>query len=490
MPDHLPRTRVRARRLAPVLAAALGALAVAAPAQAALTAVGPTDADGFPAWYQDSTGLQLERCTDAANCAIAVGDPAAAGESFYWSASATLPQAELVLALEATDAAAPDPALTFGRIQVRSLAALSPNTTYRLVHPYGTEIVTTDGAGDFARFREEIGCAPEPGADCAFGDALGTGIGPFLRWDPSVAAGAPAGFLGMAGTAGVDHKVVGSPIGENEFRIELLDGTVVSRTDDFQLDGQIVGGGAQTPLASVQDKAEGFRATQVGQSDVQTVTIRNDSTVASPLNIAGSAFTGANAGEFRIASTTCGASLAPSAPGAPSECTVSIAMAPGSAGAKNATLDLGLPAGSFNRVTLAGSATPAPAAALAPAANGGAGAAGGPGVVAGTRRLTIGASMARTISRRVLARRGLLVNLRIARGTKVVQLRLVKVLSGGRTRVVYRSLRTVRRTGRVQIRLSSRTIKRLSSGRYRLEVRPGANRSSLQAAKVLQFRVR
>src|SRR5205823_3849942 len=78
-----------------VLAATVAAIGVvSAPAQAALTAVGPLDpTNGFPAWYQDANGLQVALCVADPGCPIspAVADfVAPAGEAFYQLASAKL----------------------------------------------------------------------------------------------------------------------------------------------------------------------------------------------------------------------------------------------------------------------------------------------------------------------------------------------------------------------------------------------------------------
>ena len=56
------------------LAAASVALALAQPAFAVLQRVGPVDpANGYPAWYQDASGLALELCTPTTQADLVAG---------------------------------------------------------------------------------------------------------------------------------------------------------------------------------------------------------------------------------------------------------------------------------------------------------------------------------------------------------------------------------------------------------------------------------
>src|SRR5947208_12712165 len=73
-PRRLETSRPRAwRRVATAATTVVALLAVAAPANAALSAVGPIDpATKFPTFYQDASGLQLTVCpAGTANCIVA-----------------------------------------------------------------------------------------------------------------------------------------------------------------------------------------------------------------------------------------------------------------------------------------------------------------------------------------------------------------------------------------------------------------------------------
>ena len=212
-------TRRRIARMLGALASGLlAALALGAPAHAALTAAGPVvPRHGFPEYYQDASGLRLALCVEnddpfCTNVAPNPGpatvssDPAQTNlpdETFYWSADALIDKrsvgvrARLVMAQEAgffngTPAAGDQ--MTFGRIRVR-IDGAKPNAKYTVVHPYGNEHLTADKRGRVS-FTDDVGCAAAP---CDFNDALATRIGPFLRWDPKTPPAAPAGAVPAAG---------------------------------------------------------------------------------------------------------------------------------------------------------------------------------------------------------------------------------------------------------------------------------------------------
>jgi hypothetical protein len=225
------------RTLGATAVSLLAALAVGAPAHAALTAVGPVvPRHGFPDYYQDATGLRLTLCVENEDpfCSNVAPDPGPAtvstdpaqsnfpDETFYWSAQALIDKrsvgvrARLVLAQEAAfanDAVAAGDQITFGRIRVR-IDGAQPGATYTVTHPYGTEHITADGRGR-VRMTDDVGCGATP---CDFTDALATRIGPFLRWDPKSPPAAPAGYVGNPLR---EHTVVGSPRGAafNVFRV-------------------------------------------------------------------------------------------------------------------------------------------------------------------------------------------------------------------------------------------------------------------------------
>ena len=213
-----PWARARmARATLIAMLAAVAAAVSAAPAGASLSAAGPVNpATGFPDWYQDATGLQLQLCLDGLPACSAVASDLVApdGEAFWWRGQADLSsgslKAKLALAQEA--AFLDGGRITFARARV-TMTGGRPNTTYTIRHPYGTLTVTTDAGGTGRSLDGDVGCAAVP---CDFAAALGGSLGPFLHWDPTVAPAPPAGYVGDAATP---HRVVGSPTGFNAFAL-------------------------------------------------------------------------------------------------------------------------------------------------------------------------------------------------------------------------------------------------------------------------------
>jgi hypothetical protein len=191
---------------------ACAALLAGAPAvaRAALERVGPTNpANGFPAWYQDRSGLILDFCSpvDAAEyeggwCLLLATPPPGnipggppevfptnfSDEHFYFAADAVLPgptdpptapKAKLVIGVEAafaTGPVIPGNQVTFGRIRV-DMPAAPYCGTYYVYHPYGVMVVPDQVAGTRVFFTQDVGLACPAGVfDCA----LATGIGPFV----------------------------------------------------------------------------------------------------------------------------------------------------------------------------------------------------------------------------------------------------------------------------------------------------------------------
>jgi len=230
---------------------------------AELTAAGPMDAtNGFPSWYMDEDGLSLQLCLNSTFC---VFDSPIAGnafsqligfgeKAFYWSADATLsaPNATggLHLALVAsfsgsTTVATPADGeqITFFQIVVGPLTGLKPGGVYTVTHPYGVLAnLVADSSGTIPVQRQDIGCAA---ATCDFTAVLGTSIGPFLQWEQN----APAGFVGNPATP---HTVVGSPFGNNVFRIDGPNaggsGVDTKQTNLFNVQGKSLTGTLPTPL--------------------------------------------------------------------------------------------------------------------------------------------------------------------------------------------------------------------------------------------------
>jgi hypothetical protein len=245
----------RSKRRAKVMAGIAGALLVGTPAvlvgaaatplpahtnnTVGLKSVGPIDeTNGFPMWYKDTTGQRLELCLDqSANCVMGdlpnPGAPMVFPDNFpdeaFWSmadaalaTNATGGKALLVTALEAAFAStvADGQQSSFGRIRIRA-AGVIDGATYRVTHPFGVDtIVAEPGNGNLAGAARGINVTEDIGdlvGGSDFQGALASRPAPFLKWDPTVAPAAPAGYLGDP-TA--DHTVVGSPYNTNVFRIE------------------------------------------------------------------------------------------------------------------------------------------------------------------------------------------------------------------------------------------------------------------------------
>ncbi|MEV6493130.1 hypothetical protein AB0M20_31590, partial [Actinoplanes sp. NPDC051633] len=220
--------------IAPVAGTASAvAITPSTPRLGRLVQVGPTAEHGFPAWYRDSNNVRLEACvTDDPLCPVLVDEvpnpdvPISypdnfPGEFFYQLAGSTVTltngvQATIGMDLEgawASEQVIDGDQMVFGRVRIRFDAP--EGQRFRITHPYGIDdIVATDRG---VNMTEDIGTAAG-----AFGQALNSRIGPFLKWDPAVLPSAPTGYTG---DPGVDHKVVGSPYNTNFVRIEQLDPT-------------------------------------------------------------------------------------------------------------------------------------------------------------------------------------------------------------------------------------------------------------------------
>lgn len=195
--------------------------------------------NGFPTWYADNLGNKVVPCLDGAdpNCVL----PAAGeepnfnpgqltvfpsnfpSEFFYWIAesdSLTTPGGGKTFIRVAVEGAFANGGplagdqMVFGRIRATG-TGLTPNSTYTVTHPYGTTFYRTDDTGKLRRntSTEDLGCTPAPGFPCNFSIALISRVfNGFLKWN----TGAPAGYLGDGVTP---HTVVGSPTGNNFFKI-------------------------------------------------------------------------------------------------------------------------------------------------------------------------------------------------------------------------------------------------------------------------------
>jgi hypothetical protein len=262
---HRSRSRRGHRALfaAMLTVGVLTPLVTPTPAQAALADVGPVDpAHGYPLWFEDSAGLRLELCLDGPpmcleglpnpNLPPSVGN--LPDESFWWAAEATMDlpgggTALLVLAQEAAwlnEVPEAGQNMAFSRVRIR-VTGLTPGASYTVTHPYGEQTFTAQDAVRNINATEDIGCAAAP---CDFGQALTGSVGPFLTWPAG--SNPPAGFVG---DPGVEHTVVGSPTGNNFFRITgpgLGAGGV--QTNLFAVQGKLATGAQPTPdLLGVAD---------------------------------------------------------------------------------------------------------------------------------------------------------------------------------------------------------------------------------------------
>lgn len=241
-----------------VSATALAVAQVDAGPPQGLVAVGPTSSEhGFPVWYEDGNGVRLEQCLDIEDLYC---DPVfLAGEmpdgtvpmsfpdnfpmeSFYFAAGSTMDtdvgKASFVGALEATWAngdVRDGDQVVFGR--VRFDLDLPHAGTYTVTHPFGkdTFTVTDDEATGF-RYVEDI--TPSPGN---FTLAMRSRVSPFLTWDTGPIV-TPDGNT-YVGDPALEHKVTGSALGTNVFRLEGPDvggpGIDVVETDLFNIMGKV-----------------------------------------------------------------------------------------------------------------------------------------------------------------------------------------------------------------------------------------------------------
>ncbi|HZW24324.1 MAG TPA: Ig-like domain-containing protein [Gallionella sp.] len=205
-----------------VIMAAVMLTTTALPAHAVLERVGPTSTapsiGGFPTWYQDTSGLTLEFCDPKNPLEVAGGwclllpanvptvpevfPTSFFNEHFYHAANALMTAANggkavLVLALEgafATGPAIPGDQITFARIRAR-LTNVPVSGTYRVIHPYGEELITAVAGGRIF-YTQDVGI----GAPGDFSGALTSRLGPFL-----LPAATPGGveLPAVAGPAGL-----------------------------------------------------------------------------------------------------------------------------------------------------------------------------------------------------------------------------------------------------------------------------------------------
>ncbi len=278
-------------------------------AEAVLKAVSPdnfitaTAQDtGYPVWYQDFNDLKLELCT-LENGLCLVEPPFDPGlgvgpETFWWTSEAAMAFAGgdglLVLAMEgafANEVPVPGEQTGFGRIRVR--VNVSTPGTYTITHPFG-QLVQVVGAADIGPAFEINETDDIPVATPGdFTSALGSSIGPFLFWDselPVVDATGNVGDNFYIGDPAIEHRVLGSPLGTNFFRIER-DGVLVAETALFAVTGKVFTGDGNTPPVAQPDSA----AVPAGSPAMIDV-LANDTFTDIPINPGSIAISSAPAG--------------------------------------------------------------------------------------------------------------------------------------------------------------------------------------------------
>jgi len=264
-----------------------------------LAAVGPTSPDhGFPEWYADNNGLQLDLClTDPVLClldgAVSLTNPAAAfpdnyggtfpDEAFWNVCEALIPtnnggNALLVIALEAAfgnEVPEAGQQVAFARVRIRA-DNLIPGATYNVTTPVGNFTFVAANAGPRGiNFTDDVGLVPG-----IFTGALGGAIGPFLQWDSDLPILDAAGRE-YIGNPSIDHTITGSPFGTNFFRLDgpSIGGPGVDRieTDLFAVLGlksEVVEPPPPAPVASFTSAPNsGTAPLNVAFSDTSSGTI-------------------------------------------------------------------------------------------------------------------------------------------------------------------------------------------------------------------------
>jgi hypothetical protein len=253
--------------------------------------VGPTSGqNGFPVWYKDSNDVSLQLCLDGNEplCGFAAGDfpkpdqPTSfpdnfPGEAFYELAGSTinLPTGKAVLtsgleAAFATEVPRDGDQITFGRVRIRIDTPGAGH--YKVTHPYGTdEFDVAEGGNRTIDFVEDVGI----GSPGDFTGAMRSRIDPFLRWDTGFVKGADGSSY--VGDPAVAHKITGSSLGTNYFKIEGPDiggpGVNVVNTDLFTVQGKVAtnAGVAPQSVTYQQTSSSGgvldvFASSQPGQA--------------------------------------------------------------------------------------------------------------------------------------------------------------------------------------------------------------------------------
>jgi hypothetical protein len=468
-PAALPARARTARAVLLTALVATAAAVLAAPAGASLTANGPVNPrTGYPDWYQDGSGLKLQLCLDGLPlCSAAAGDLVApAGEAFWWRAQGDLTSGTLTAKMAfAQEAAFLDTApVSFGRIRV-TITGARPNTVYSIRHPYGTLSITTD-AGGIGKSTTDVGCAAAP---CAWNAALGTAIGPFLHWDPTVPPAPAPGYIGDAATP---HAVVGSPTGFNGFA--LSGGGVSLSTNLLTVEGKLAGPPVPDPeIASATD----FGTTTKNAPVQRTITVTNmgvpDAAGRSNLAFGPMAIVGAQAAAFKVMGDSCSGRAIPSG----QSCAITVQMTPVGLGAYGAGLQI--PTNSAAGVKTIG-------------LNGVVGSAAVAGASARSRLAVRSLRTTHRLTRARVLRRGLRLTMRLPQGAEVLKVSVLRVRNGQANRKpVWLGFRLLpSRVGLYRLRLDSRALRRrLTPGLYQVNVTPGLSKRQLGRTTTTRIRI-
>lgn len=450
--------------------AIIAAAVLAGPAGATLSAVGPVNPrTGFPDWYQDASGLKLQLCLDGLPvCSAAPGDLVAPdGEAFWWRAQGDLTsgalKAKMALAQEAAFAGG---GVSFGRIRV-TVTGGRPDTVYSVRHPYGSLTITTDRDG-IGKSTTDVGCGASP---CPWDAALGTAIGPFLHWDPTVAPAPQAGYIGDASTP---HRVVGSPTGFNGF--SLSGGGVKLSTNLLTVEGKLAG--PPVPDPDVVSQTD-FGTATPGVPVQRAITVTNmgvpDAGGASNLVLGPVAVAGAQAGAFGVVANGCSGAVLVSG----QACQITVQMTPSASGSYSAALQIPTNATAGVKTVSLSGAVANPAATVA-------------GVSTRSRLRVSRLRTTHRLSRAGVLRRGLRLTMRLPQGAEILKISVLRVRNGRLVpRPVWLGYRLLpSRAGLYRLRLDSRALRRrLKTGLYQVNLTPGLSKRQLGATTTARIRI-
>jgi len=291
-----------------------GALFMTTISQAQLVRVGPVDRNnGFPAWYQDFTGLALNACLPnsqelADGSCLVTGDqltnpsapiafPNNFPDEFFFSAldaGTPVNGGRLVWRARLEGAFANGPVLAgdqmvFARVRV-TLDVPAPGGTYTVTHPFGVEVFPDIAPGPRGIFfTNDVGLTAG-----VFADALHGQITAFLR--PSDVPGGnplppvllPGGHTFLADPAAL-VPITGSPFGTNFVRVDGPNiggpGIDTVQVDLFNVMGQV----HTQPIPSQVDvtRATYRRTSSSAQADVFATAIASIGSPAPVLSVTG-----------------------------------------------------------------------------------------------------------------------------------------------------------------------------------------------------------